>query len=526
MTRRRLIRRRATKIQLRSLIAVWAAALAAALVFFSTRPPGPGLDPDGMAYIGAATSLVRRGELRVPTGGWDSPDSTSSISLWPPGYPALIAAPVALGAAPIQSARWINIVAAAVSAATIVTLVASVVGTGAGIAAALTVFATQSVFDVHLSVLSEPLFLALASLTLAAMVLARDRLLVLGALAACAVMVRYAGASVPAAVVTWTLLDSRYDLGRRLKRGVAVGVLPAIAIVWWVTRTALARDRHATPEIAVYGNWSVTLPQARDVFNQWLAPGLTAGALQRGIAFGSAVVMVVFIVATVRDTAGTRRRQQRAGRVATLMGAAALLAFWYIVVVLASRAFVGGTIPFDGRILAPLIMLVEIMTVTAVGYWWRAYHRPMHAVIGLAAAVWLIAAAGVTANDAIFAATEGSDFASSMWRTSPLVAWVRRHGNGHPLYSNWPPALYFHAGRIARELPSRSDTDDLADFAHMLRVNKGYVVGFDARSPDVVAPAELAKRLGLREITRTRDGAVWTSGMDTIAVEAGASGIH
>ena len=129
-----------------------------------------------MAYMGAATSLAHQGRLRVPTAEWNRPDSTSTLSLWPPGFPAAIALPVFLGASPAQSARWINIVAAAVTAGAIVLLIAGPLGLPAGVIGALVIFATQAVFDAHISVLSEPLFIALVLLSLYTMVYARDQI--------------------------------------------------------------------------------------------------------------------------------------------------------------------------------------------------------------------------------------------------------------------------------------------------------------------------------------------------------------
>lgn len=472
-----------------------------------------------MAYTGAASSLVHEGRLRVPTGEWDRTDSTSALSLWPPGYPAAIAIPVSFGVPPIQSARWINVLAAAVSAATIAAVVATPLGAATGAAAVVVVFATQAVVDAHLSVLSEPLFLALLLLLLATMVYARDRLLLLGVLSTMLVMVRYAGASAPAAAVTWTLLDSRYDVGRRMRRALAVAVIPALAIVLWTVRTALARDRHATPHLQVYGDWGGTIQQARDTLAAWLAPLVPSGAAQEWIALAIAVVLAGFVVTAAREAASNRTRQERVKRVASLLGASLVLIVWYLVVIVASRTFVGGTIPLDWRILLPVIVLLELMSVAAVAYWWRAYHTPMHVTIAVLALAWIAAAATMSVNDAQYAITEGSDFAGSDWRQSPLVAWVRAHGRGHPLYSNWPPALYFHAGRIARELPDSSDADDVAGFAERLRTNRGYMVGFDEPSPDVIAPRTLAAQLGLREVVHTPDGAVWTA-PDSVAAPA------
>lgn len=505
-----------------------AAVIAAALVFVSTQSPGPGLDPDAMAYMGAATSLVHRGTLRVPTGEWDSPDSTSALSLWPPGYPAAIALPMELGLSPVQSGRWINVVAAGITALVVGLLVASAAGSGAGLVAVLVVFATQSVFDVHLSVLSEPLFIALLLLTLAAMVRARDQLWLLAILATATVMVRYAGAAAPAAVVCWTLLDSRYALRRRVRRALGVALLPAIALLAWFVRTARVPDRHATPEIAIYGNWGDALSQARDTVASWLVPILDPGLARRVIAALVIVALVLFIITAARDTLGghgtTRTGARRSTRerarfgaarpelLAPIIGAAMLLGAWYAAVLVASRAFVGGSIPFDWRILAPVIVLIEVVAVASVGYWWRAYHRPLHIVIGVIAATWIAAAAIVTFNDAQWAATEGSDFASSEWRTSPLIAWVRANGRGHPLYSNWPPALYFHAHRIARELPDSSNTAELPAFGRAVAAQHAYVVAFDAPSPDYIPPDSLARMLGWERVVRVADGTVWRAG--------------
>jgi hypothetical protein len=256
------------------------------------------------------------------------------------------------------------------------------------------------------------------------------------------------------------------------------------------------------------------------------------------------VVLVAFVISAARDAsngrggsrmssrtsarAGTRTRSRTVASMPhtellpVLIGAAMLLGAWYLIVLVASRAFVGGTIPFDWRILAPLIVLLEVMAVASVAHWWHAYHRPLHVAIGIVAAAWLVAAGVVTFNDAQWAATEGSDFAASEWRASPLVAWVRANGRGHPLYSNWPPALYFHAHRIARELPDSTARNDLPDFAEAVRKGHGYIVAFDSPSPDVIPPDSLAALLHLERVVRTSDGTVWQAPDTTAAVPTAA----
>ncbi|MEO9019462.1 MAG: hypothetical protein ABI314_03040 [Gemmatimonadaceae bacterium] len=447
----------------------------------------------------------------MPTAPWDRSDSTSSLSLWPPGFPVAIALPVLLGASPVQSARWINVLAAAASAVVIVLLIADPLGAVAGAAGVLVVFATQAVFDAHISVLSEPLFIAVMLLVLATMIHARDRLLILGTFATLAVMIRYAGACAPLAVVLWTLLDSRYDIGTRARRAAVVALTPGVCIILWFARTASAPDRHSTPSLGLYGGWGATFAQARDTLAEWLAPVLQDGTGQRIVALVVAIALVVFIITAARDTTDNRRRQMRYGGVATLIAAVSLLSVCYVAVILGSRAFVGGTIPLDGRILAPLIVLIEVAGVVSIAYWWHAYHRPLRIIIVLAGIAWIGAAATLTVNDAVYAVTEGSDFAGSDWRDSPLTAWVRTHGTGHPLYSNWPAGLYFHANRVARELPKATRPQDVAAFGALLRRNHGYVVAFNEVSPDFVPPDSIARETGLRRLASTPDGDVWAA---------------
>jgi hypothetical protein len=56
-----------------------------------TEPPGPSLDPDALAYLGAGTSLAHGHGLRVPSSTWSSNDTTAPLVHFPPGFSATIA---------------------------------------------------------------------------------------------------------------------------------------------------------------------------------------------------------------------------------------------------------------------------------------------------------------------------------------------------------------------------------------------------------------------------------------------------
>jgi hypothetical protein len=486
-----------------------AAVFAAALVFVSTRDPGPGLDLDSTAYVGAATSFVRDGTMRVPIANWDRPDSTSSLALTPPGFPIVMAGPMFAGASPIQSARWINILSAAVTAAAVALLIAAPLGDGAGIAGVLVVFATEPVLAAHMSVLSDPLFIALTLLLLAAMVHARDRLLVLTVLVTALAMLQYAGVAASIAVIVWMLIDTRYDVVTRLKRAAAIALAPAVAIALWLTRTAVVPDPHAAVSPESNGDWATAFVNLRDTFANWLVPSRDHGAGHVVIACVAMVVLFIFIVTAASDTMGNRLRRMRIGGVFTLIGAAALLAATYFMVVVLAYLFAGRSIPLDWKALAPLILLFEVAAVTAIGYWWRAYHVPMRAAVVVVALAWFGAASAATFSHVRLAATDGLGFAGSAWRASPLAEWVRANATGQPLYSNWPSALYFRANRSARQLPAASDLNDIDAFAARIRATGGYVIEFDSLRPQIIATETLASQVGLQRIVQVADGSVW-----------------
>src|SRR5476649_441197 len=81
-----------------------------------TEPPGPGLDPDALAYLGAGKSLAHGHGLRVPSSVWTSTDTTAPLVHFPPGFSAAISLGVLAGATPVNAARFVEATAAAITA--------------------------------------------------------------------------------------------------------------------------------------------------------------------------------------------------------------------------------------------------------------------------------------------------------------------------------------------------------------------------------------------------------------------------
>ena len=496
------------------------------LVLAITDPPSPGIDPDALAYVGSAESFARHGEFRIPTSHWPSRDSTSLLTHFPPGYSTALALPVRAGMAPVQSARLVQATAAFLTVATLTFLVGDATAPLAGILLATALFGISAMYEVHVSVLSEPLFLALLALTLAAMVRRDERPWLAGLFAALAAMTRYAGLSAVGAVALWSGVR-KGTLGERLRRCMWA-ILPAVVLQGlWFVRTKLVATAESIRELALYGNLGPTIRQGATTLASWLVPDAD-GALDpadamphRGlIAVVTGALLAAIVLAGTLRTLRQYRAERTSGSAPTadsntgaalrLIAASALLIASYLALLIVSRLIADPGIPFDERILAPVIMLGMTIAATGIALWWRSTSAELPKIALCGALLgWWLAAASVLWTEASFVMAWGSDFAADQWHRSELLEWARTQGRGHSLYSNWPVVPYFYLGRPARDVPRLNESAQLREFADSLRANDGIVLAFNVPGLEYVTVDSLAKTPGLQVIARLQDGAVF-----------------
>ena len=494
------------------MLAALLGAVAGYGVLAITEPPGPGLDPDTMSYLGAAESLVRHGTLRIPAASWSDADSTTSLGHFPPGFPIAIAVPVALGAPPAQAARGIEAASAFVTVALAVWLVGAAAGPGAGLLAGAALLVTPSFAFDHWQVVSEPLCLALLMATLALMVFSQ-RPWTYGLAAAAAGMVRFAGAAATGAAVLWAfgLEGSRRD---RLRRA-AIAAAPTLVLqVAWVLRAAAE-----SAEVRRFGLRGGLGPSFRELgvtLGGWLAPSLPAGWAQAALAVAVGALALAVLLRAWRPRPGAAAApREPPGR---FLAAAALLAGCYAALVLFSRLFVDQGIPFDQRLLSPFIVLAEVAAAAAFGILWRRLSRRWRVAVGVAGVLWLGGSAAATVHAVSDALDGGWGYASDETRGSRLGAWLRDEGRAAAIFSNNTASAYFLTDRPSRNVPETLDADSVASFGRALRQQRGVLVRFPF-DLETAAPADsLAGRLGLTEMARFPDGVVWA---DAPAVRPG-----
>jgi hypothetical protein len=145
---------------------LWVAlGIAVALAQTATSP---GFDPTGMIYVDIARHLAA-GDGIAATIYFPShvPRVPSPISLWPPLYPAAIAAVSGLGMSAVIAARVVSIAAFGASVGLTWRVGSAVFGGGVGAAAALLLVAWPAMTETAAMALSENLFVMLVLLSVA-----------------------------------------------------------------------------------------------------------------------------------------------------------------------------------------------------------------------------------------------------------------------------------------------------------------------------------------------------------------------
>jgi hypothetical protein len=471
----------------------WAAgALAGLLVLIALPARGPALNPDAMSYLGAATSLAHHGTLRVPWAQWDDPDSTSALTDYPQGFSLLLAGPIALGASPAAAARLVEGVSAGVVVGVAVGLAETLAGSLAGVLTAFLLIAMPAMTEIHLWVLSEPVFLALVALTLAALVQRPERPGLHGVLAALANLVRFAGSFLVAAVVCWALI-SPGTWRLRARRGV-VAALPAVLLhAWWHLQ---GLSPGGGVDLATYPGFGATLVEGWGTVRGWLVPGLAPSWWATGIALLVVAGAGGMIWRAIRDDVPGRR----------FWGALGLLASIYVGMVVFARLHVVYDLPFDNRILSPPLLLAALGIAVAIS---RCSPQP-RAVALTAVSLWVCAA---LAHDVavVREARAGLGYESAEWQASTVAGWLRGEGAGGELYGNDPAGVYFLVGRPSHLLPTTLDADTVRALAARFRSHRAALLQFESSFVVSASPDSLALRLGLHLAARFAHGAVWAA---------------
>lgn len=444
-------------------------------VLLSIDRLGIGVSPDSGAYIGAARSLVDSGALRVPITSWDSVQSDTALSHFPPGLPlALAAMGYVFDITPPLAARWLN----AVCLAGMAFLILAPLGNRpAGMISALAFLVGPSVFLTHVMVWSEPLFLLLivAGYRCCELGLRGGKAVPVFALAVflgLASLTRYAGLfAVPVVLVLFSLSD--FTRSRKLRLGVLfLGVYAAILLPWFLwLQVDGGPPRHLGEFNPVVSRiWN----QMLDRISGWLFPQRIPMAA-RNLIFTAAVGAVAGIMVVKR----LRHRSNPND-----VGPAALQPLiWfvgYLLFIIIARLLADPILTFNQRILAPASIFLGLLVAELARSIprKRPHHHLVHAAF-MIFALWLLyhqffllrpclASSGWLERHIRVPAPSVS-LNSSDSRFGELVYYLNHNCKDAKIYCNLPQAIVGYTDRPVSRIPGKGEQLRMADFCERLR---------------------------------------------------------
>jgi hypothetical protein len=320
--------------------------LGAVIVLLATRW-GIGTSPDSIHYIQAARYLGGTPGTHIPGDG-------AVMVQHAPLYPVLLAAAGFVGADPYAWARWLN---AALFGLNIVAVGALVRGVTrhwphAWIVAVVLTMVAVPVLAVHLTALTEPLFLLLTLLALHRLS-EYDRQPTLASLVAAAAVValafltRYAGVALilTAAAV---ILRARGLPGTRRVRDVAVfTTIAAAPMAAWLVRNLLVGSTATNRELAFHPVGLQHAWQAVYTAAGWLhVPQSAPDVVRVGLLVGLAAVVFLTV----------RQHNDRSAPATSLVNTIVLFLVSYVGFLGASLSLFDANTPLDDRILLPVLV--------------------------------------------------------------------------------------------------------------------------------------------------------------------------
>ena len=433
---------------------------------------GIGLSPDSATYISGAIGIATGKGYSFPLGN----PAWQPISLWPPMFSIVLALPIALGADPLSSARWLNGALLGANAALVAVLLRRLPKTPLWVPVLGAAFflLDPDVVYTHGWAWSEGLFLFLGFLGLfyadryVASQKRRD-LVLSAAMTGLALMTRYSGIAfvlTGALVVTVLPLHRPFKSSRLLDAILFAAVSFALFVAWSLRNAAVAgttTGAEFTAQTVRPDEWS----GAYRILGLWFMPGRLAEPTRTHIMLLVGLLFVGAAIVFFREAYHASGRPEGDTAHLGLMGVSFSVIFALVLVF--SRLLIRKFPLDDPRLLLPLYPAL-IITLCALGW---LLHRKARLALGASPQVgatrWLVGGAGVAiagylllllASHSLHAAqwildshSQGMGYSSDSWRSNTLVDLVRSLPEDIPVYSNGYDALFLLTRREVHPLP-------------------------------------------------------------------------
>jgi hypothetical protein len=325
--------------------------------------------------------------------------------------------------------------------------------------------------------------------------------------AAAASMARFAGLSAAFACAAVILMRRGQSRGRRIVRTAALGAIALAPTIAWFVRNAIVAGAASEKQPAWHPPSLQALGQALQTIGGWLVPWRAATMSAGALAVALAVAAAIRHLRRIRKTSDL-----------SVPALCVVFAVCYVAFLLLARSTLDQNIPFDERLLAPLLILAIIGLCALLGKTVPGASRGLVVVLVVLA---LATIARTTITAVRFSGTTVAAYTSDDWRTSELIAYVRALPRSTALITNAPDPLWLWDGRTPQILPPRSSLysgDPNVNYSRQVRAvlaatrcRRAVVVFFyqPTRKPPRVIDPVVVHDLRLEPPTSFEDGQVF-----------------
>ena len=464
---------RRPNFNLRSILCLGVPATIAVVLVLLTTRHGAGVSPDSVVYLHAAHSVLEGRGLLRPDGSGAAEEVP--MTHWPPLFPLVLAGLGSLSIEPIHAARWLNAVLFGANVFLVGLVIHRMCGSVlAALAGALLAMMSREMISYHQMVWTEPIFIYffLVSLYLlfAYVEMPKRQYLLLAALTAGgAFLTRYQGAGLVLGGCGALLIQGRTKWRRRVVDTFVFGLVATLPIAVWFlrnysmkTRTTYSNPRFGLPKIdqlvmpifTAVRDWFWPVPSGLEFFNlahihwrlQW--PGLYIDEFLAALAILGVIGLAISLNVGKRRSGGVGNTPDPPDR-PSFPVLLALTAIGHCVFLYATVLTLFHNWTPKVRHLAPVMILLLIVLVHLVRRWWlwappRATARFFTAVIVMVVTTGIVGRATVLIS---WTSCDGHQYASSRWKSSPVIAATSRIPLDAKLYTNNPMVLRFLTDR-------------------------------------------------------------------------------
>jgi hypothetical protein len=423
---------------------------------------GIGTSPDSVGYLQAARAIGVSGTSAVLESGTNA---ALALSHFAPLYSFLLSGGAIVGLDAYEWARWLNALLFGANVLVVGAMLRAVLGGSAGwlgIVGIVLALAASPLLTVHVTILSEPVFILLTFLGLYLLSSSldtsdRSRLLLAALAIGLAWLARYAGVACVMTGVLAVLMFGRGGPGRRVLDATLFAVVSSAGMLAWMARNSVVSSSATGREVLFHPFGTSHMWQALYTASSWLMIPASAPDWVRFGAWFALGAMAAGVLVAMRSAWVRKSDGAAIQTLPTLVKLLALFVAVYSTFLVVSISFFDANTQLDSRILSPVYVAGVVLAMwVASGLQGALRSRPALARL---MAGGLVAFTGVQvvegARLGVASHNLGWGFSSRSWQASPTLDQVRRLPEDVRIYSNAPEPIYLNTGREASGLPRR-----------------------------------------------------------------------